>query len=110
MMAILAWEASSWPARMISRSMRRCDAESGRVSNTIFDDEKPEEIDTLPDSASHRRIDLEIIRAGQELSFGGVGKQSCSAIVDVDCFSSLRCSFSDAIDNCLNQPLQIMPI
>ncbi|KAJ5462211.1 hypothetical protein N7530_010416 [Penicillium desertorum] len=37
-------------------------------SDTIFDDEKPEEINALPDSASHRLIDLEIIRAGQELA------------------------------------------
>jgi nucleoside-diphosphate-sugar epimerase len=43
-------------------------AEGEYKSDTIFDDEKPEEIDALPDSASHRLIDLEIIRAGQELA------------------------------------------
>ncbi|CAG8902620.1 unnamed protein product [Penicillium egyptiacum] len=43
-------------------------AEGEYKSHTIFDDEKPEEINALPDSASHRRIDLAIIRAGQELA------------------------------------------
>jgi nucleoside-diphosphate-sugar epimerase len=43
-------------------------AEGEYKSDTIFDDEKPEEINALPDSASHRLIDLEIIRAGQELA------------------------------------------
>ncbi|KAJ5781318.1 Phosphatidylethanolamine-binding protein PEBP [Penicillium paradoxum] len=37
-------------------------------SETIFDDENPEQIDALPDSASHRQIDLVIIRARQELA------------------------------------------
>lgn len=37
-------------------------------SDTIFDDEQPGEIDALPDSASHRQIDLAIIRAGRELA------------------------------------------
>ncbi|KAJ5371613.1 Phosphatidylethanolamine-binding protein PEBP [Penicillium concentricum] len=36
-------------------------------SDTIFDDEQPGKINAHPDSASHRIIDLAIIRAGQEL-------------------------------------------
>ncbi|KAK4864686.1 hypothetical protein LT330_009681 [Penicillium expansum] len=37
-------------------------------SDTIFDDEQPGEIDVLPDSSSHRQIDLVIVRAAQELA------------------------------------------
>jgi nucleoside-diphosphate-sugar epimerase len=37
-------------------------------SDTIFDDEQPAQIDALPDSASHRLIDLAIVRAREELS------------------------------------------
>ncbi|EKV21621.1 Phosphatidylethanolamine-binding protein PEBP [Penicillium digitatum] len=37
-------------------------------SGTIFDDEKPGEIDAVPDSAFHRHINLVIIRASQELA------------------------------------------
>jgi nucleoside-diphosphate-sugar epimerase len=36
-------------------------------SDTIYHDNKPEELDALPDSASHRLIDLEIINARKEL-------------------------------------------
>ena len=36
-------------------------------SDTIYHDDKPEELDALPDSASHRLIDLEIINARKEL-------------------------------------------
>ncbi|CAG8250520.1 hypothetical protein PENNAL_c0009G04047 [Penicillium nalgiovense] len=43
-------------------------AEGEYKSDTIFDDEKPEGINALPDSASHRLVDLEILRAGQELA------------------------------------------
>ena len=36
-------------------------------SDTIYYDNKPEDLDALPDSASHRLIDLEIIKARKEL-------------------------------------------
>jgi nucleoside-diphosphate-sugar epimerase len=37
-------------------------------SDTVFDDEKPFQIDSLPDSAPHRLIDLAIVHARQELA------------------------------------------
>lgn len=37
-------------------------------SETVYDDEHPEQIDALPGFASHRRIDLAIIRARLELN------------------------------------------
>ncbi|CAG7943001.1 unnamed protein product [Penicillium salamii] len=37
-------------------------------SNTVFDDENPSQIDSLPDSAPHRLIDLAIVRARRELA------------------------------------------
>lgn len=37
-------------------------------SDTIYGDELPGEIQALPNSASHRQIDLVIVRAGQELA------------------------------------------
>lgn len=37
-------------------------------SDTVFDDENPSQIDSLPDSAPHRLIDLAIVRARQELA------------------------------------------
>ncbi|KAF4772187.1 hypothetical protein HAV15_004985 [Penicillium sp. str.  len=43
-------------------------AEGEYKSDTIYDDELPGEIDALPDSASHRQIDLVIARAGHELA------------------------------------------
>ncbi|KAK5400783.1 hypothetical protein LTR06_011243 [Exophiala xenobiotica] len=40
----------------------------GRLkSDQVYDDEKPEEIDALPDSAPHRTIDLAIVKARKEL-------------------------------------------
>ncbi|CZT14679.1 related to Weak similarity to Y.pseudotuberculosis CDP-3,6-dideoxy-D-glycero-L-glycero-4-hexulose-5-epimerase [Ramularia collo-cygni] len=42
------------------------DSKSEYSSETVYQDDKPEELDALPDSASHRLIDLEIIRARQE--------------------------------------------
>lgn len=43
------------------------DSKSAYRSETIFHDDKPEDLDALPDSASHRLIDLEIIRARAEI-------------------------------------------
>ncbi|PYH76802.1 NAD(P)-binding protein [Aspergillus uvarum CBS 121591] len=37
-------------------------------SQTVFDDENPAQIDALPDSAPHRKIDLAIVRARNELA------------------------------------------
>lgn len=37
------------------------------ISDTIYHDDRPEELDSLPDPASHRLIDLEIINARKEL-------------------------------------------
>lgn len=37
-------------------------------SATVFNDEKPDEIDALPDTASHRLIDLAIVKARKELA------------------------------------------
>ncbi|KAJ5521087.1 hypothetical protein N7463_001540 [Penicillium fimorum] len=42
-------------------------AQGDYKSDGILDDEQPGQIDTLPDSASHRSIDLAILQAGQEL-------------------------------------------
>lgn len=36
-------------------------------SDQIFDDEKPEDIDAVPDTAPHRQIDLAIVRGRKEL-------------------------------------------
>jgi nucleoside-diphosphate-sugar epimerase len=43
------------------------DAKGDYPSDKIFHDDKPEDIDALPDTASHRLIDLAIIRARQRL-------------------------------------------
>ncbi|KIY00315.1 uncharacterized protein Z520_04000 [Fonsecaea multimorphosa CBS 102226] len=43
------------------------DAKGEYKSDKIFYDDKPEEIDALPDSASHRLIDLAIVRARKRL-------------------------------------------
>ncbi|KAJ9608122.1 hypothetical protein H2200_007110 [Cladophialophora chaetospira] len=43
------------------------DAKGNYPSDKIFHDDKPEEIDALPDSASHRLIDLAIVRARQKI-------------------------------------------
>lgn len=42
-------------------------SKSAYRSETIFHDDKPEDLDALPDSASHRLIDLEIIRSRAEI-------------------------------------------
>ena len=42
-------------------------SKSAYKADTIFSDNKPEDIDALPDSASHRLIDLEILNARKEL-------------------------------------------
>lgn len=43
------------------------DSAGDRLTNVIFDDEKPEGIDALPDSAHHRTIDLAILRGAKTL-------------------------------------------
>jgi nucleoside-diphosphate-sugar epimerase len=43
------------------------DAKGNYKGDKIFYDDKPEDIDALPDSASHRLIDLAIVRARQKL-------------------------------------------
>jgi nucleoside-diphosphate-sugar epimerase len=43
------------------------DSNGEYVSNKIYSDKKPEDIDTLPDSAPHRNVDLAIIRARNRL-------------------------------------------
>jgi nucleoside-diphosphate-sugar epimerase len=43
-------------------------AQGDYKSHTIFDDDQPAQINALPDSASHRQIDLAILRAGKELA------------------------------------------
>jgi nucleoside-diphosphate-sugar epimerase len=43
------------------------DAVGNATSERIFSDERPEEIDALPDSAPHRNIDLAIVRAQKSL-------------------------------------------
>lgn len=43
------------------------ESKSQYKSDTVFHDKKPEQMDALPDSASHRLIDLEIINARKEL-------------------------------------------
>lgn len=48
------------------------DSKSAYKSENIYRDDKPEDLDALPDSASHRLIDLEIIKARQE--FGAKAK------------------------------------
>ncbi|ODM15522.1 hypothetical protein SI65_09125 [Aspergillus cristatus] len=45
-------------------------------SDKIFDDERPEQIDALPDTAPHRQIDLAILRGRQKL-----GSQAKIALV-----------------------------
>ncbi|KAK6418080.1 hypothetical protein LTR95_017242 [Oleoguttula sp. CCFEE 5521] len=42
------------------------DSKSAFKSETIYHDDKPEQLDALPDSASHRLIDLEILNARAE--------------------------------------------
>lgn len=42
------------------------DSKSAFKSDTIYYDDKPQDLDALPDSASHRLIDLEIINARAE--------------------------------------------
>lgn len=48
------------------------DSKSEYKSEKIYQDDKPEDLDALPDSASHRLIDLEILKARQE--FGAQAK------------------------------------
>ncbi|KAI9371716.1 NAD(P)-binding protein [Aspergillus egyptiacus] len=43
-------------------------AQGAYRTDVVFDDEKPEQIDALPDSASHREIDLAIVHARRELA------------------------------------------
>lgn len=43
------------------------DAKGNYKGDKIFHDDKPQEIDALPDSASHRLIDLAIVRARQKI-------------------------------------------
>ncbi len=43
------------------------DAKGNYKGDKIFYDDKPEDIDALPDSASHRLIDLAIVRARQKI-------------------------------------------
>lgn len=43
-------------------------AKGSHKSDFVFDDEKPSSIDSLPDSAAHRKIDLAIVNARKELS------------------------------------------
>ncbi|CAI7600238.1 unnamed protein product [Penicillium bialowiezense] len=45
------------------------DSSAGEYENeTVFDDQNPSQIDSLPDSAPHRLIDLAIVRARRELA------------------------------------------
>ncbi|KAJ5869425.1 hypothetical protein N7455_004366, partial [Penicillium solitum] len=43
------------------------ESEGNYNSDTVFDDENPAQIDALPDSAPHRKIDLAIVHARKEL-------------------------------------------
>lgn len=43
------------------------DSKSGYMTEAVYHDSNPEELDALPDSASHRLIDLEILKARKEL-------------------------------------------
>lgn len=43
------------------------ESEGNYNSDTVFDDENPAQIDALPDSAPHRKIDLAIVNARKEL-------------------------------------------
>jgi len=42
-------------------------AKGGQKSDKVYHDEKREEIDSVPDSAPHREIDLEIVKAQKEI-------------------------------------------
>ncbi|OQO02588.1 hypothetical protein B0A48_12116 [Cryoendolithus antarcticus] len=50
------------------------DSKSAFKSDTVYHDDKPEQLDALPDSASHRLIDLEILKARAEF---GTKAQLC---------------------------------
>ena len=39
------------------------DAQGNTTSDIIYDDMSPEQIESLPDTAPHRLVDLEIIKA-----------------------------------------------
>jgi hypothetical protein len=41
-------------------------ADGNYVSDTIYDDANPDQIETLPDTQSHRHVDLELIKADKE--------------------------------------------
>lgn len=41
-------------------------ADGNHVSDTIYDDLNPDQIETLPDTQAHREVDLELIKADKE--------------------------------------------
>jgi len=42
------------------------DATGDRITETIYDDADPDQIETLPDTRLHRNVDLELLRADKE--------------------------------------------
>jgi hypothetical protein len=41
-------------------------AEGNYASDTIYDDINPDQIESLPDTQIHRKVDLELIKADKE--------------------------------------------